>query len=194
MLCCVGLARVCPKRSINRSIQFNRFELIRSITKHHAHTGQGFTHTYITMAEMKAIHLAVLQGEEAAVVHWFHVDPESLEAGIEAQMWIVVPFPGGLPYAFNLQGCTPLLHAAISPHTHVLKRLIALGANLGAKSEWGNRFSAVRWACYRGRAENLKALIEAGASITERDQDGCTPLHRAAGCREVECVPVLLAM
>ena len=45
-----------------------------------------------------------------------------------------------------------------------------------------------RSATYR----EIKAALDAGADVNERDRDGCTPLHHAAGASKLKCVQLLL--
>ena len=90
-------------------------------------------------------------------------------------------------------GTTPLMEAANMGNEQVVHELIKAGASVTAKnnkqqtalhlaisSSWGNRFSVV------------KALIEAGADVNEQDEDGTTPLIKAANMGNEQVVHELI--
>ena len=53
-------------------------------------------------------------------------------------------------------------------------------------------YVALHWACGKGHLECAKALLGAGADINKQDNDGWTPLMRAAWCGKIEVVRELL--
>ena len=83
----------------------------------------------------------------------------------------------------NDDGRTPLLLAAfcmieLEESAETALWLISQGASVKAKSfEFG--FSAMHEACQSGQGELVLALLNAGASLTEVDSSGATPIDRA---------------
>lgn len=59
-----------------------------------------------------------------------------------------------------------------------LKKLIAKGADLNAKTHW-QEWTALHYAVNRGRAENMRILLEAGADPNSTDKYQFTPLMYA---------------
>lgn len=58
-----------------------------------------------------------------------------------------------------------------------------------SKTEKNSLLSLItREATYR----EIKAALSAGADVNERDDNGCTPLHHAAGASKLKCVQLLL--
>ncbi|XP_036344915.1 protein TANC2-like, partial [Rhagoletis pomonella] len=73
---------------------------------------------------------------------------------------------------------TPLMIAAEEGHIELLELLIDRGASLEAQDEEG--FTALSWACLRGRQPAAKCLIERGCNRNHADNNGRTPLDLAA--------------
>src|SRR5205814_9456338 len=111
----------------------------------------------------------------------------------------------------NPEGETPLMAVARSGNVDAAKRLLAAGADVNAKEEFGGQ-SAVMWAAAQSQAEMVKFLATHGADVNARgvvrnwerkviteprpkdmNQGGFTPLLYAAreGC--VECAKHLVA-
>ncbi|XP_059836098.1 ankyrin repeat and death domain-containing protein 1A-like isoform X1 [Hypanus sabinus] len=86
-------------------------------------------------------------------------------------------------------GKTPLLLAAESGHSDVLRLLRDLGCDLRAVDKESN--SALHLAARRGHAELLPYLMPAICSDAQ-NQDGLTPLHLAAQAGHLSCVQLLL--
>lgn len=104
---------------------------------------------------------------------------------------------------------TPLHIAARYGHFEVVKLLIKEGADVDAKGEWkefkGHRGNYVdtagklrgeptplHVAAQYGRLDIVKLLIESGAKVKARDQDGYIPLHLAARSGNADVVKVLI--
>ena len=54
---------------------------------------------------------------------------------------------------------------------------------MGADVDWADRdgYSALHWACFKGRIETAQALLQAGANANAASRDeGNTALHYAA--------------
>ncbi|XP_067644240.1 protein TANC2 isoform X3 [Eurosta solidaginis] len=73
---------------------------------------------------------------------------------------------------------TPLMIAAEEGHIELLELLIERGAALETQDEEG--FTALSWACLRGRPIAAKCLIERGCNRNHADNNGRTPLDLAA--------------
>lgn len=82
--------------------------------------------------------MSVLEGEEAAIQHWLQLDPSSLRARVRAQIEVYEPTQlAGAFTTYTLDGCTPLLLAAASPHTHVLSCCSPWGRTWGPRAIGG---------------------------------------------------------
>ena len=85
---------------------------------------------------------------------------------------------------------TPLHNAAASGNAQAIAILVAAGANIEARDEYGR--TALHLACtYPPGPAIVDALLVAGASINAQDSDGSTPLHDAVRAGPV-AVEVLL--
>ena len=68
---------------------------------------------------------------------------------------------------------------------------INFGADLGAKDVYGN--TPLYWASYMNRIAIAKLLIERGADVEAKDNDGGrTPLHFAANWNRIETAKLLI--
>ncbi|NOZ20709.1 MAG: hypothetical protein GXP25_06425 [Planctomycetes bacterium] len=107
---------------------------------------------------------------------------------------------------------TPLQCAAFAGRLDVVELLLSYGAD--AKARDGNGWTALHWACLGG-PQNVeganaplapasqtppdrfrqvaRALIEHGADVNAKDEEGGTPLHRAAAIGLKKMVDFLLA-
>jgi ankyrin repeat protein len=99
------------------------------------------------------------------------------------------------------QGDTALHIAAAGYRTDIVRRLIALGSDLGAKNRLGAeplhlaamgtpgapRFNPL------AQAATITCLIEAGSNPNAHDKQGVAPLHRAVRTRCAAAVQALLA-
>ncbi len=93
---------------------------------------------------------------------------------------------GARPDRPNVQGRTPLHHAADQGHAEVAALLVAAGAPLEAEDLFGQ--TALHLASWQDHADALRVLLQAGANPDARDATGCTPLHLTAS----EPLPELL--
>ncbi len=93
--------------------------------------------------------------------------------------------------AFNENQATPLMLAVrLAPPT-LVQELLAAGADIRAETVDGNQ--ALWLACVGEIAENIKALIEAGADMQHVNRTGATPLMFAASSGRARAVAQLLA-
>lgn len=72
-----------------------------------------------------------------------------------------------------------LWHAARTGDLRAMKRYIAEGADVNAPDESLN-ISPLAWSASHGQTEATRLLIENGADVNLKDDDGSTPLHGAA--------------
>jgi len=88
---------------------------------------------------------------------------------------------------------TPLHEAVAKQDPAAVKALLASGAAVNAKDEYGG--TPLHWAAVRESVEVVRLLAAAGADVNARDADGWTPLRRAAEAFDphVEVVEELLA-
>jgi ankyrin repeat protein len=99
------------------------------------------------------------------------------------------------------QGDTALHIAAAGYRTDIVRRLIALGSDLGAKNRLGAEPLHLAALGTPGaprfdppaQAATITCLIEAGADPNARDKQGVAPLHRAVRTRCAAAVQALLA-
>lgn len=75
-------------------------------------------------------------------------------------------------------GFTSLYFAARYGHTDTVKLLLARGADVTAKSSWGG-YTALMAAITSGKIIIIKDLLDAGAEINARNDDGITTLTLA---------------
>lgn len=96
------------------------------------------------------------------------------------------PLPDASPDARDVNGWTPLHHAASRGDVEWLRRLLAMdGAAVDIRvhnadaysAEWGN--TPLHYAARDGRREACQFLLQRGADVNARNQRGQTPLHRA---------------
>lgn len=78
----------------------------------------------------------------------------------------------------DLEGKTPLHHAAMGGHDYAALLLIQSGAKVNALDE--RRETAAHYAAYFGHLEALKVLVSNQAEVNIQDFEGITPLHWAA--------------
>jgi len=144
---------------------------------------------------MHALHYACSMGEEAIVNHLLeaNADPKQpldrkivlLEAGREQKLIMI-------------KQLTPLHCASYVGHVKICKLLMSLGADIHAKTSWGETPLHM---CARGIPTNVKkspnvkcatVLLEAGAAIGTVDGLGYTPLMHAIVQSQTAMVQLLL--
>lgn len=87
-------------------------------------------------------------------------------------------------------GETPLHEVAARGFLKVVRRLLKLGAEVNARSNY--KATPLWWAAKRGHAKVAKALIDAGADPCLADFDGVTPLHCAAAWKHFGVAELLI--
>jgi ankyrin repeat domain-containing protein 17 len=83
---------------------------------------------------------------------------------------------------------TALMHASQYNHVEVVQALLASGADVNAKTSYGN--SALTFACAHGFLEIVQTLLANGADVNDPREP---PLQAAAGNGHLEVVRALLA-
>lgn len=89
---------------------------------------------------------------------------------------------------------TPLMHAARCGHGEAVKLLLDLGANAEARSKEKETplLIATRHYLFRKNMDVISHLIEKGAQVNAKDEDGSTALMDAAIIGDMELAKVLL--
>ncbi|KAL9903589.1 protein TANC2 isoform X2 [Glossina fuscipes] len=85
---------------------------------------------------------------------------------------------------------TSLMIAAEEGHIEIMEMLITRGANLETQDHEG--FTALSWACLRGRQTAAKILMDKGCNKNHADNNGRTPLDLAAYQGSANLVQYLL--
>uniref|UniRef100_A0A914WYR6 K Homology domain-containing protein n=1 Tax=Plectus sambesii TaxID=2011161 RepID=A0A914WYR6_9BILA len=88
-------------------------------------------------------------------------------------------------------GISPLMLAAMNGHTQATKVLLERGSDINAQIET-NRNTALTLACFQGRNEVVKLLLDYHANVEHRAKTGLTPLMEAANGGYVEVGRLLL--
>ncbi|XP_049944338.1 ankyrin repeat domain-containing protein 65-like [Schistocerca serialis cubense] len=122
------------------------------------------------------------QGWADAMLH----QPKDL---IEVSQLLYDPPPQSRSLSAEERG-RKLVQAAEEGEVGELRALIAAGANVGTRGQWG--WTALHWAADRGDAEAARLLVEAGAAVDARDVSGYTPLHYASVHGRAEVAAQLL--
>ena len=89
-------------------------------------------------------------------------------------------------------GCTPLMAAARYGHEKVALMFLRVGANLDVHVKDNVGKTALHWACDKGLAELVRALIDRGSRANEQDRYTCTPVMLAVQSGSMAIVMHLL--
>ena len=88
------------------------------------------------------------------------------------------------------EGWTPLHWAAAKGNAEAIRRLMAAGADVNAKTNGG--WTPLHRAADLGQLAAIKVLLAAGADVNAKANNGWMPLHLASFNRHVEAIKVLL--
>lgn len=100
--------------------------------------------------------------------------------------------PDATPPAGARDQRSALVLAAELPDTHLLRALIAKGADVNRAHAGLTPLLATTRACHEGRPEMVTSLIANGADPARADAHGNTPLHHAALCAEPAVAAILV--
>ena len=100
--------------------------------------------------------------------------------------------PDAMPPAGARDQRSALVLAAELADTHLLRALIAKGADVNRAHAGLTPLLATTRACHEGRPEMVTSLIANGADPARADADGNTPLHHAALCAEPAVAAILI--
>jgi ankyrin repeat protein len=97
----------------------------------------------------------------------------------------------------NKYNWTPLIYAIRRRQTEAALFLIEQGADVKLQARWGPRSepeveSAIIWAAMQGDLLVLRRLIDAGADVDTRDEDGMTPGMFAANRGYIDLLQALI--
>src|SRR6185437_9667070 len=111
----------------------------------------------------------------------------------DAMQWLAQGAnPDATPPAGARDRRSALVLAAELPDTHLLRALIAKGADVNRAHAGLTPLLATTRACHEGRPEMVTSLIANGADPARADTDGNTPLHHAALCAEPAVAAILI--
>lgn len=78
----------------------------------------------------------------------------------------------------DMEGCTPLHHAAAFGHLQIVGCLLECGADLEARDN--ERWTVLHHAAWNGHEKTMRYLLEKGGDIGAKADNGWTALHQAA--------------
>lgn len=113
-------------------------------------------------------------GRTATVAEWLDRDP-------------------ALVNAYSSDGFYPLGLAAFFGHPETVRLLLARGADVNQVARNPMRVQALHAAVAGRSMEAVRSLVEAGAPVDAKQQNGWTPLHAAVHRGDVEMTRYLLA-
>ena len=85
-----------------------------------------------------------------------------------------------------------LRRAAMDGDVAGIRRLLAEGADVDGVSEGRSGWTPLHDACFEGRIESVKALLEGGADVNRADKDFYRPINLAASAAHWDVVRLLL--
>jgi len=94
--------------------------------------------------------------------------------------------------AFANDGFYPLGLAVFFKHPETVKVLLDAGADVNAHARNAMKVSPIHAAAAAGQIEVTRALIERGADVNARQQEGYTPLHEAASSGKLDFARLFL--
>lgn len=124
-------------------------------------------------------------GRRKRVLHW------ASERGYERLVGALLD-NGSYVGALDCNGWTPLLHAAANGHAGIIIKLLNKGANIEARSYWGDRETALHCAALEGQEAAVRALVERGAELDTKAQSRSTALHFAVEFEKAGIVKFLI--
>jgi len=92
---------------------------------------------------------------------------------------------------YSKQGLSPLMMAASNGHVAAVRVLLEMGSDINVLNE-DTGYTALTFACFFGKHEVVKLLLENKPNVTSRDEDGFTLLQLSASRGFVEVGRVLL--
>ncbi|MGH7676236.1 MAG: ankyrin repeat domain-containing protein [Gemmatimonadales bacterium] len=95
--------------------------------------------------------------------------------------------------AFSGDGFFPLGLAAFFGHTETVRLLLARGADVTVVARNPMRVQSLHSAVASRNLETVRLLLEAGAPVNDKQQEGWTPLHAAVHNGNAEMVGLLVA-
>lgn len=90
------------------------------------------------------------------------------------------------------KGFTPLINATIGENSHIMAKLLELGAQVNARNL--DQASAIHFAAGDGSVERMKLLVDSGADISLHSLTGGNCLHWAAGKGRSEVIKYLISL
>jgi len=94
--------------------------------------------------------------------------------------------------AFAADGFYPLGLAVFFKHPETAMLLLGAGADVNAQARNPMKVKPIHAASASGQLEIARFLIERGADVNARQQEGFTPLHEAAGSGKIEFARLFL--
>jgi uncharacterized protein len=94
--------------------------------------------------------------------------------------------------AFAVDGFYPLGLAVFFKHPETVKVLLDAGADVNAQARNPMKVRPIHAAAAAAQIEVTRALIERGADVNARQEEGYTPLHEAAGSGKIDFARLFL--
>jgi ankyrin repeat protein len=101
-------------------------------------------------------------------------------------------FPESI-HAYSSDGFYPLGLAAFFGHRQIAEYLLDSGADVNQAADNAFKVAPIHAAVSNGDIETVRLILERGADINARQQNGFTALHGAAGAGRADLVELLLA-